>query len=129
MTLFPDRSWIVELVASLPGARAADQLVWGDVVVLWIGEKMFGMLSPHPDGRMLLTLKLPPDQGLWLREAHGCVSAGYHLNKRHWNSVDLDHPEADRDLVEGLLEDSYACLLATLPRWRRDEIRTGLPRP
>lgn len=128
-SLFPERAWLYELVEELPGAHAADQPVWGDVVVLWVGPKMFGILAPHPDGRMLLTLKLPPAQGEALRDEHAWVSPGYHLNKRHWNSLELDHPEVEHGLAEVLVEDAHACLLATLPRWRQEEIRTGVPRP
>lgn len=128
-TLFPERAWIYEQVAELPGAHTADQLVWGDVVVAWVGTKMFGLLAPHPDGRMLLSLKLPPAQSDALRDSHAWITPGYHLNKRHWSSLELDHPDAERGLVEMLVEDSHECLVATLPRWRQHEIRTGVPRP
>jgi len=128
-TLFPDRAWLYDVVGDLPGAHVADQPVWGDVVVLWVGTRMFGLLAAHPDGRMLLTLKLPPGQNDVLRDHHAWITPGYHTNKRHWSSLELDHPQADRGMIEMLVEDSHACLLATLPRWRQDEIRTGVSRP
>lgn len=120
-TAFPEHAWLVDLVDDLPGARAADQPAW-DAVVLWIGDKMFGTIGTDGRGRDLLTLKLPPEDGEALRQAHAFVEPGYRLNKRHWTSVVLADPGAHRDLLAELVEDSYHCLLATLPRWRRREI-------
>lgn len=121
-TYYPEHDWIVDLVDDLPGARAADQPAW-DCVVLWIGDKMFGMVCEDSRGRELLTLKLPPEDGLALRQAHDFIEPGYHLNKRHWTSVVLTDPGAERGLLTAMLEDSYACLLDTLPRRRREQIR------
>lgn len=126
-TQCPEWSWICDIADGLPGAHAADQPVW-DSVVLWIGPKMFGLLCEDSRGRELLTLKLTPEDNLALRDQHECVEPGWHVNKRHWSSVVLRHPDAAPDLVGMLVEDSYECLLASLPRWRREEIRTGLPR-
>lgn len=127
-------SWIFDVVDDLPGARAADQPAW-DAVVLWIGDRMFGLLCTDGRGRELLTLKLPPDQGAALRDEHAFVEPGWHLNKRHWTSVVLtdavrrEGADAGRELVTAWIEDSHACLLAALPRWRRAEVLTGVPRP
>lgn len=120
-TYYPEHGWIVDLVDDMPGARAADQPAW-NCVVLWIGERMFGMICTDGRGRELLTLKLPPEDGEALRQAHAFIEAGWHLNKRHWTSIVLAEC-ADRALLTALLEDSYSCLLDTLPRWRQEQVR------
>lgn len=121
-TFYPHWDWIYDVVDDLAGARAADQEAWG-CVVLWIGEKMFGLVSEDSRGRELLTLKLPPEDNLALRQQHDFVEPGWHVNKRHWSSVVLADASHDRALVTELVEDSYDCLLSTLPRWQRERIR------
>ncbi|GAB2595582.1 MmcQ/YjbR family DNA-binding protein [Pseudactinotalea suaedae] len=122
VTFFPHWDWIYAAVDDLPGARAADQEAW-ECVVLWIGDKMFGIVGQDSRGRELLTLKLPPEDSEALRQQHAFVEPGWHLNKRHWSSVVLADVVEDRQLVTELLEDSYDCLLDTLPRWRQREVR------
>lgn len=122
VTFYPLWEWIYAIVDDLPGARAADQESWG-CVVLWIGDKMFGMVCEDSRGRELLTIKLPPEDGEALRQEHEFIEPGWHLNKRHWTSVVLAHGRRDRQLITELLEDSYDCLLDTLPRWRQREVR------
>ena len=122
-TFFPHWGWIYAIVEDLPGARAADQEAW-ECVVLWIGEKMFGIVGQDSRGRELLTLKLPPEDGAALRQQHAFIEPGWHLDKRHWSSIVLaDAAGAHEQLITELLEDSYHCLLDTLPQWRQREVR------
>lgn len=50
-----------------------------------------------------------------LRAAHAAVIPGYHLNKRHWNTVILDGTLSD-DTVREMIEDSYDLVVSKLPR-------------
>lgn len=120
-TYYPEHHWIIDVVDDLPGARAADQPAWG-CVVFWIDDKMFGMVCEDSRGRELVTLKLPPEDGEALRQTHAFIEPGWHLNKRHWNSVVLAEAAGERKLITELLEDSYHCLLETLPRRRQQHI-------
>ena len=62
-----------------------------------------------------------------LRLTHPAVSPGYHLNKRHWNTVVLDGSVPER-LVRDMIEDSYDLVVSRLPRSaRRDLGWTGDP--
>jgi predicted DNA-binding protein (MmcQ/YjbR family) len=72
----------------LPGAR--EEFPFGDEVsVFKVGGKMFAL--SHLDGRPLqLSVKCDPDLAVQLRAAHPAIAPGYHLNKRHWNTVELD---------------------------------------
>jgi predicted DNA-binding protein (MmcQ/YjbR family) len=53
-----------------------------------------------------------------LRENYPAVTPGYHLNKRHWNSIELDGTVPDDDLRDWI-QDSYALALASLSRAQR----------
>jgi predicted DNA-binding protein (MmcQ/YjbR family) len=53
-----------------------------------------------------------------LRAAHAAVRPGYHLNKRHWNTVLIDGSLSDRT-VRDMIEDSYDLVVSSLPRIRR----------
>ncbi|MFF7854163.1 MmcQ/YjbR family DNA-binding protein [Streptomyces sp. NPDC007904] len=72
------------------------------------------------DARPLrVNLKCDPDDAIRLRTAHpDLIVPGYHMNKRHWNTVTADGTLPDR-LVRELVEDSYDLVVAGLPRTER----------
>ncbi|MEU6211902.1 MmcQ/YjbR family DNA-binding protein [Streptomyces sp. NPDC090085] len=64
-----------------------------------------------------INLKCEPEQAVRLREEHEAVAPGYHMNKRHWNTVTVGGiPDA---LLRELVEDSYDLVVAGLPRAER----------
>ena len=65
-----------------------------------------------------VSLKCEPELAERLRQAHACVIPGYHLNKRHWNTVILDGSLADQAVAD-MIEDSYDLVVSGLPRSRR----------
>ncbi|MCT2590371.1 MmcQ/YjbR family DNA-binding protein [Streptomyces sp. N2-109] len=74
------------------------------------------------DGEPLqVSLKCEPALAVQLRAAHPAITPGYHLNKRHWNTVTLDGslPEA---MVRDLIEDSWDLVVAGLPRATRHSL-------
>ncbi|MFJ5275205.1 MmcQ/YjbR family DNA-binding protein [Streptomyces parvulus] len=86
--------------------------------------KMFALSSL--DGRPLtVNLKCDPDDALRLRgEYPGLIVPGWHMNKRHWNTVTADGGLPDR-VVRELVEDSYDLVVAGLPR--ADRLRLDRP--
>jgi predicted DNA-binding protein (MmcQ/YjbR family) len=60
-------------------------------------------------------------RGHSLGEAYAGIRPGYHQNKRHWNTVELDGSVED-DVVRGLIADSYALVVAGLPPSIRAEL-------
>ncbi|MCX5412680.1 MmcQ/YjbR family DNA-binding protein [Streptomyces sp. NBC_00059] len=70
------------------------------------------------DARPLtVSLKCDPDEALLLREQHPAIVPGYHLNKRHWNTVTVS--ELPDRMVRELVEDSYDLVVAGLPKAER----------
>lgn len=85
--------------------------------VFKVAGKMFALshLGREP---LEVSLKCDPTLAQQLRDAHGAVRPGYHLNKRHWNTVSIDGSIPDQ-LVEDMVEDSYDLVVSQLPRSRR----------
>ena len=74
-----------------------------------------GASPRHPIGASHLR---QPDLALSLRARYAAITAGYHLNKRHWNTITLDGSLPDQ-MVTDLLGDSYDLVVASLPKARR----------
>ncbi len=85
--------------------------------VFKVAGKMFA-LSRLDDHELRISLKCDPSLAEQLREAHAAVIPGYHLNKRHWNTVILDDSLAE-SMVGEMIEDSYDLVVSKLPRSRR----------
>jgi len=113
------RDDVLALCAGLPGA-VEDYPFGEDVAVFKVEGRMFALV-PLAGGPGSVNLKCDPATALELRARHPAVRPGYHQDKRHWNSVDLDGSVED-DVVRGLVEDSYDLVVAKLPRALRDPL-------
>ncbi|WP_458243690.1 MmcQ/YjbR family DNA-binding protein [Streptomyces sp. MAI_2237] len=80
--------------------------------------KMFA-LSNLGASPLTVNLKCDPEDAVRLRADHpGLIIPGYHMNKRHWNTVTVDGDLPD-PLLRELVEDSYDLVVAGLPRAER----------
>jgi predicted DNA-binding protein (MmcQ/YjbR family) len=88
--------------------------------VFKVAGKIFAIsrLSGDP---LRVSLKCEPALAAQLRDQHPAIIAGYHLNKRHWNTVILDGSLPDA-MVADLVEDSYDLVVSALPRKRREAL-------
>jgi predicted DNA-binding protein (MmcQ/YjbR family) len=84
--------------------------------VFKVAGKMFALSQLDADS-LRVSLKCEPQLAEGLRAAHPAVIPGYHLNKRHWNTVILDGSLPD-DAVRDMIEDSYDLVVSKLPRGR-----------
>jgi predicted DNA-binding protein (MmcQ/YjbR family) len=111
-----------ERCLTLPGA--VEEFPFGDEVsVFKVGGKMFAL--SHLDGDPLqVSVKCDPELAVQLRAAYAAIGPGYHLNKRHWNTITLDGSVAD-EMVGDLLGDSYDLVVASLPKARRPSGRVS----
>jgi len=85
--------------------------------VFKVGGKMFAACGLD-DRPPRLSVKCDPELAVRLRADYPAITAGYHLNKRHWNTITLDG-SVDDQMVADLLEDSYDLVVASLPKARR----------
>ncbi len=114
-----DADALRELCLSFPGTELTFPFHPG-VPVFKVAGKVFA-LCLHGDP-LSVNLKCEPTLAEQLREAHPAIGPGYHMNKRHWNTVVLDGSLADT-MVRDLVEDSYDLVVAALPRARRRGLR------
>lgn len=92
-----------------------------EVSVFKVLGKIFalGALSADP---LQISMKCDPEIALGLRAGHPAITAGYHLNKRHWNTVTIDGSLPD-EMVRDLIEDSFDLVVDSLPRYQRIRLR------
>jgi predicted DNA-binding protein (MmcQ/YjbR family) len=85
--------------------------------VFKVAGKIFAIcrLADQP---LRVSLKCEPALAEQLREAHPAVIPGYHLNKRHWNTVIIDG-SLPAEMIGDMVEDSYDLVVSRLPRARR----------
>lgn len=102
-----------------PGA-AEDQPFGDDLLAFKVGGKIFALLN-LADLPARVNLKCDPERAVQLRERHAAIVPGYHMNKRHWNTVYLDGRLSGGD-VRALVDHSYALVLASLPKRVRTEL-------
>jgi predicted DNA-binding protein (MmcQ/YjbR family) len=88
--------------------------------VFKVAGKMFA-LSALERSPLEVSVKCEPDLAVALRDSYPAIRAGYHLNKRHWNTVTLDGSLPDQ-LVRDLVEDSYDLVVSALPRRVREQL-------
>jgi predicted DNA-binding protein (MmcQ/YjbR family) len=106
------RDAVLHQCADLAGAELC--YPFGDeVAVFKVGGKMFAVVSLGRDARAA-TLKCDPEEAAALRGSHDGITAGYHMSKRHWITVDLA-AQLPNGLVRQLVKGSYELVVASLP--------------
>lgn len=88
--------------------------------VFKVAGKMFA-LSALDRVPLEVSVKCDPELAVALRDSYPPIRPGYHLNKRHWNTITLDGSLPDQ-LVRDMVEDSYDLVVAKLPSRVRDEL-------
>jgi predicted DNA-binding protein (MmcQ/YjbR family) len=116
------RDDVLELCARFPAA--VEDYPFGDgVAVFKVGGRMFALVSLEADPGSV-NLKCDPGLALELRARYSAVRPGYHQDKRHWNTVDLDGSIDDDELRE-MIEHSYGLVVKALPRSERARLSGG----
>jgi predicted DNA-binding protein (MmcQ/YjbR family) len=85
-----------------------------DNIVFKVGGKMFALLALD-EVPTAVNLKCDPDRALELRDRYEQVQPGYHMNKKHWNTVVLDGVIPDKEVRE-MIDHSYKLVARSLPK-------------
>ena len=108
-----DLAEFCEYCLTKPGAR--EETPFGpDVLVFKVGRKMFA-LAALEEVPPTVNLKCDPDLGLDLRDRYEQVRAGYHMNKKHWNTVEIESGIPDIELRK-MIDHSYKLVIEGLPK-------------
>ena len=95
--------------------RASEETPFGpDVLVFKVGGKMFA-LAALDEVPTTVNLKCDPDLALDLRDRYEQVRSGYHMNKKHWNTVEIASGVPDVELRK-MIDHSYELVTKSLPK-------------
>jgi predicted DNA-binding protein (MmcQ/YjbR family) len=98
----------------LSKSRATEGTPFGpDVLVFKVGGKMFA-LAALDEVPTTVNLKCDPDLALELRDRYEQVRPGYHMNKKHWNTVEIEGGFPDAELRK-MIDHSYDLVARSLP--------------
>jgi predicted DNA-binding protein (MmcQ/YjbR family) len=109
-----------ETCLGMPGA-IEDFPFSPDNSVFKVAGKIFA-ISNLTNEPLRVSLKCDPVLAEQLRADHPAITPGYHLNKRHWNTVVADGSVPDA-MVRDMIEDSYDLIVAALPQAKRRALR------
>jgi predicted DNA-binding protein (MmcQ/YjbR family) len=90
-------------------------------LVFKVMNKMFALVSL--DGDLSINLKCDPEKAIFLRDQYPSVTPGYHMNKKHWNSILVNSFISEKILKEWI-DHSYNLVVSSLPRKLQLEIQS-----
>lgn len=108
---------LIDYALSKPGA-VPTQPFGPDVLVIKVMDKMFALT--RRDGASF-NLKCDPERAIALREAHPAITPGWHMNKRHWNTVTLDG-SLSREQLQQMIDHSYDLVVRSLKKAERERL-------
>jgi predicted DNA-binding protein (MmcQ/YjbR family) len=88
--------------------------------VFKVAGKVFA-LSALDRTPLEVSVKCEPELAVGLRASYPAIRPGYHLNKRHWNTITIDGSIPDQ-LVRDFIEDSYDLVVSALPKKVREQL-------
>jgi len=113
---------IEELILAMPNARL-DYPFGEGVAVYKVGDKMFAIIQEGSDP-LRVSLKCDPQLAEILREKYETVVPGYHLNKKHWNTI-ICSGQLDNDEIRDLIVHSYYLVVPLKPGKQIEDERTN----
>ncbi|WP_379135944.1 MmcQ/YjbR family DNA-binding protein [Paenibacillus sp. sgz500958] len=84
-------------------------------IVVKIAGKMFALIFVEKESDIRLNLKCDPVIAENLREQHKSVRPGYHMNKKHWNTIMIDGTLPESDVFD-MIDHSYDMVVKNLPK-------------
>jgi len=99
--------------------EANESFPFGDEAAVYkVSGKIFALISQDaPD----ISLKCDPAFGEVLRMNYEAVKPGYHLDKRHWITVNVDGSVPDDEVIEWI-DTSYRLVIAKMPKAERERL-------
>jgi predicted DNA-binding protein (MmcQ/YjbR family) len=92
-------------------------------LVFKVGSRMYA-LTNIDDVELRINLKCDPELSLILRSRYAQITPGYHMNKKHWNTVYLDGKIPDKEIYR-LIDHSYELVFSSLKKSEREAIENS----
>ena len=89
-------------------------------LVFRVKEKIFLLVSLDADP-LQFNAKCDPEKAIELREEYDAIKPGYHMNKKHWNTIVIDGSISTK-LIKEMIDDSYELIVQSLPKKLREEL-------
>lgn len=89
-------------------------------LVFKVSTKMFALI-PLEKPELSINLKCDPERAIELRESYNCVQAGFHMSKKHWNTI-YSNGELSDDQLRALIDHSYQLVFNKLSKKIQAEI-------
>jgi predicted DNA-binding protein (MmcQ/YjbR family) len=100
-----------------------EEFPFDDVTLVFkVMGKMFALTSLDRE-QLSINLKCDPEKAVELREQYEGVQAGYHMNKKHWNTVFVESIKPQKLVLEWI-DDSYNLVVASLTKKLKDELKS-----
>ena len=109
----------IECCLSLPATEETTPF-GPDALVYKVAGKMFA-LAGFKNEQGSMNLKCDPERAIELRDEWEAITAGYHMNKKHWNTLRFDDSLPSK-LTRELIEHPYDLVVAGLPRKLRESL-------
>ncbi len=90
-----------------------------ETLVFKVGGKMFALTNVEQF--VSINLKCDPEEAVELREQYDGILPGYHMSKKHWNTVMMDGSVPIK-LVRKMIDNSYLLVASTLPKKEREKL-------
>lgn len=96
-----------------------------NVLVFKVLDKIFLLtgLDTWEKNEAAINLKCNPDYAEELRETYQSIEPGFHMNKKHWNTLRLYQNELQPSLILELINHSYGMVVKGLPKKKRDSLK------
>lgn len=90
------------------------------VLVFKVAGKMFCLTDL--ESKLSIAVKNDPERNIELREEFSAIKPGYHMNKKHWNTVEIDGTISD-DMLKNLIDESYDLVVMKLTRKEQTDLK------
>jgi len=89
-------------------------------LVFKVMGKMFTLTDTEDD--FSINLKCNPEKAIELREKYFAVQPGYHMSKKHWNTIKIDGSISD-EVIYQWVDDSYKLVVDKLTKAQKGELK------
>ncbi len=91
-----------------------------EALVYKVMGKMFALVG-HMSDPLTINLKCDPDDSLALRDQYESINPGYHMNKKHWNTITLNGEVPEPEIYD-LIDHSYRLVVNGLRKAQKEEL-------